>query len=138
MYDSINENLAYALKGNPVVVEYGLDERNDDYNMEAYVALCKFIDILKPISYCTPIIFSIPENCSDLAPRIQKLLDMPCVHLHTDKKYCALSKTFNQNYRYLENKAKEIGIKTDKHLTEMLKEKMDDSSFSDADKLFEE
>ena len=81
----INNEIAEAISGHVIVVNYGRFDSKEKYNLGLYEALTNFITLLRPYLSNTQLIFVVPEGSSEIRRLLQNLFDVPLVLIKKNK-----------------------------------------------------
>lgn len=84
-YGAINNEIAEAISGHVIVINYGRFDRNEKYNRDLYEALTNFVTLLKPYLNNTQLIFVLPEGSSEIRRLLQNLFEVPLVLIKKNK-----------------------------------------------------
>mgnify|MGYP000846529940 FL=1 len=84
-YGAINNEIAEAISGHVIVINYGRFDSKEKYNLGLYEALTNFITLLRPYLSNTQLIFVVPEGSSEIRRLLQNLFEVPLVLIKKNK-----------------------------------------------------
>lgn len=137
LMDGINNNFVNQLSGNIVIIEYGINDDENNFDSISYSCLCKFIEELKPYFLNTTVIFALPFESKETIERIEKLTGYPMVNIAVNRGFDVKNHDYNEIYGYAKKRFEELNLSPDNNFNNMLKDSLRDKSFNDVDTLIE-
>lgn len=136
--EALNDAFGFALAGNVVIAQYGLNDDDSSYDLTTYENFCQFLDVIKPHLDNTLLVLSVPARKPELKQRLRRLLQLPLVDISLDEAPNAHLMKRSEAMAFLLNHAQSMGMTTDEMLIKMLDERMQDASFTDLKGLFDD
>lgn len=135
-YGAINNEIAEAISGHVIVINYGRFDRNEKYNRDLYEALTNFVTLLKPYLNNTQLIFVLPEGSSEIRRLLQNLFEVPLVLIKKNKKTKVSLETRSMLIEQAECLAMENGETLDDSFEAFLDECLETGVFSDVKDIY--
>lgn len=127
----INNEIAEAISGHVIVINYGRFDRNEKYNRDLYEALTNFVTLLKPYLNNTQLIFVLPEGSSEIRRLVQNLFEVPLVLIKKNKETKVSHEARSMLIEQAECLATENGETLDDSFEAFLDECLEAGVFSD-------
>lgn len=132
----INNEIAEAISGHVIVINYGRFDRNEKYNRDLYEALTNFVTLLKPYLNNTQLIFVLPEGSSEIRRLVQNLFEVPLVLIKKNKETKVSLEARGMLIEQAECLAMENGETLDDSFEAFLDECLETGVFSDVKDIY--
>lgn len=132
----INNEIAEAISGHVIVINYGRFDRNEKYNRDLYEALTNFVTLLKPYLNNTQLIFVLPEGSSEIRRLVQNLFEVPLVLIKKNKETKVSLEARSMLIEQAECLATENGETLDDSFEAFLDECLETGVFSDVKDIY--
>lgn len=132
----INNEIAEAISGHVIVINYGRFDRNEKYNRDLYEALTNFVTLLKPYLNNTQLIFVLPEGSSEIRRLLQNLFEVPLVLIKKNKETKVSLEARSMLIEQVECLAMENGETLDDSFEAFLDECLEAGVFSDVKDIY--
>ena len=132
----INNEIAEAISGHVIVVNYGRFDSKEKYNLGLYEALTNFITLLRPYLSNTQLIFVVPEGSSEIRRLLQNLFEVPLVLIKKNKETKVSLEARNMLIEQAECLAMENGETLDDSFEAFLDECLETGVFSDVKDIY--
>ena len=132
----INNEIAEAISGHVIVINYGRFDRNEKYNRDLYEALTNFVTLLKPYLNNTQLIFVLPEGSSEIRRLVQNLFEVPLVLIKKNRETKVSLEARSMLIEQAECLATENGETLDDSFEAFLDECLETGVFSDVKDIY--
>ena len=132
----INNEIAEAISGHVIVINYGRFDSKEKYNLGLYEALTNFITLLRPYLSNTQLIFVVPEGSSEIRRLLQNLFEVPLVLIKKNKETKVSLEARSMLIEQAECLAMENGETLDDSFEAFLDECLETGVFSDVKDIY--